>query len=557
MSALRRLPWPSFRLPVLVKDLTEQAAQRRTYIIRFAYGFVLFASSVVLFYANLGTKASARQTLGRGSTYFTILFAFQLAALYVVIPLLTAGSIAGERQRETLVLLLLSPLTPLQIVLQKFLSRMAPVLTFVFLSFPLLAITYTFGGVTVGQLLLGIALLTFVCLELGAFGILCSSCSATTAQALGATYVGSLLFPWVCSGVCCTLPVAALSGSTRVLDIGAATAAGFCLFSTVACLSLAEFVMSARVSASAPRNVPPVLQKIDRFFEAINRVVGGIVVWRDRAGLPSSEPIRWRETRKRSFGTARYLTRILLALELPVVILAPLIRLKAAPAIQDQGLAALLAMSWISAVLLVGVFAASIVSQERSRQTLIVLLTSPLSSRQILQQKLAGVDRLILVLLAPLVSLIGFQSWWISPGAGRYLLLALLTLVYLPCVKWLGTAFGLRMRTQLIAVVVTVSTLALWAAAPPVTLAILAQFQLDGPAVREFVLVLSPVRALSAIQKMATNSSGLPAMLLGSDRLFLYHFTLYAGLWFLLRQYCLRNLDRRLGRIPQPHRPAT
>jgi ABC-type transport system involved in multi-copper enzyme maturation permease subunit len=552
MSALRRLPLASLRLPVLVKDLTEQAAQRRTYIIRFAYGFVLFTSTVVLFYANLGTGASARQTLGRGSTYFAILLAFQMIAMYLVIPLLTAGAIAGERQRETLVLLLLSPLTPMQIVLQKYLSRMAPVLTFVFLSFPLLAITYTFGGVTVGQLLLGIALVTFVCLELGAFGIMCSSWSATTAQALGATYVGSLLFPWVCSGVCCTFPVAALSGSTNTLDIGALTSAGFCLFSTVACLSIAEFVLSARASASAPRSVPPLFQKIDRFFEVINGVAGGIVVWRDRASLPSSEPIRWRETRKRTFGTPRYLARVLLALELPVVILVPAIRLKAAPAIQEQGLAIVLAITWISAVLLVGVFAASIVSQERSRQTLTVLLTAPLSGRQILQQKQAGVDRLMLVLLAPLVSFIGFQFWWKSPGAGRYLLLATLTLVYLPCVKWLATGFGLRMRTQLIAIVVTVSTLAIWTLAPPVALAILGQFQLDGPAVREFVLVLSPLNAVAAIQKLTTNSAGLPGTLLGRDRPFLWHFALYAGLWFLLRQYCLRNLDRQLGRIPQP-----
>jgi hypothetical protein len=100
---------------------------------------------------------------------------------------------------------------------------------------------------------------------------------------------------------------------------------------------------------------------------------------------------------------------------------------------------------------------------------------------------------------------------------------------------------------------VTVATLAIWTLTPPVALAILGQFQLDGPAVREFVLVLSPLNAVAAIQKMATNSSALPGALLGRDRPFLWHFALYAGLWFLLRQYCLRNLDRRLGRIPQPN----
>ncbi|HET6323989.1 MAG TPA: ABC transporter permease subunit [Planctomycetaceae bacterium] len=553
MSVLRRLPLTTLRLPVLVKDLTELAAQRRTYIIRFVYGLVLFVSSGLLFYANLGIGASARQTLGRGATYFAILLALQILAMYLVIPLMTAGAIAAERQRETLVLLLLSPLTPWQIILQKYLSRMTPVLSFVFLSFPLLAITYTFGGVTVAELILGIVVLVFVCLELGAFGIMCSAWCATTAQALGATYVGALLFPWFCSGVCCTLPAAGRWGSANVSHVAAVVAAGFCVFSTAACLTIAETVLAGRAFVTANRSVPPLFRLIDRLFEALNTVAGGVVLLRDRPSLPEREPIRWRETRKRTFGTPRYLTRVLLAIELPVMVLAPAIRLSAAPAVQDRGLLLVLGLTWMSALLLVGVFAASVISQERSRRTLTVLLISPLTGRQILEQKLAGVDRLMAVVALPLASLMLFEFWWRSPTAGAYLLLSAATLaVYLPCVKWLAVGLGLRMRTQLIAVVVTVLVLGMWTAAMAAAIPVLRQFHVDSSAFRELFFVLSPIDVVRSIQRTATVDAGSLPPALARYRPFLLHFALYAGLAFLLRLQCFRNIDRRLGRIPQP-----
>ncbi len=82
-------------------------------------------------------------------------------------PIVTAGALTTEKERETLALLLLTTLTPRQIVLQKYASRMTPIMSFVFLSFPLMAITYTFGGVTIEELVMGILLLVFTSLVQG------------------------------------------------------------------------------------------------------------------------------------------------------------------------------------------------------------------------------------------------------------------------------------------------------------------------------------------------------------------------------------------------------
>ncbi len=156
----------------------------------------------MLFYGNIGLAAGAGETLGRGHAHFLGLLIFQLAALYLIVPVLTAGAITAEKERGTLALLLVTTLSPRQIVLQKYASRMTPILSFVFLSFPLMAITYTFGGVTITDLVLGIVLLIYTCVALGAFAILCSACFRTTVEALCATYVGFPIFAVVFPGVC-------------------------------------------------------------------------------------------------------------------------------------------------------------------------------------------------------------------------------------------------------------------------------------------------------------------------------------------------------------------
>ncbi len=93
-------------------------------------------TACTLFYGNIGLAAGASETLGRGRSHFIGLLIFQLAALYVIVPVLTAGAITAEKERATLALLLVTTLSPRQIVLQKFASRMTPILSFVLLSFP-------------------------------------------------------------------------------------------------------------------------------------------------------------------------------------------------------------------------------------------------------------------------------------------------------------------------------------------------------------------------------------------------------------------------------------
>jgi ABC-type transport system involved in multi-copper enzyme maturation permease subunit len=541
-------------LPILRKDLLEMAVQRRTYLIRFGYALGLFVLACSLFYANIGLSAGAGQTLGRGADHFANLMMFQLAALCLLVPILTAGAVTAEKERETLALLLLTTLTPRQIVLQKFASRMTPILSFVFLAFPLMAITYTFGGVTVEELLIGIVLLVFTSLVLGAIAIMCSAYCRTTFEALIATYLSSLVicgFLVSCLGSTFLNPRAEIS-----LAVTAVVSTGLCTFVVASCLSMAESILISRAFVPYRGHVMVFFRWLDARYEEMNVLTGGVVLVREKGVLPKSHPVRWRETRKKSLGTFRYLFRVLVAMEVPILFAIQWIRGGSVVARDDGAMSTLLNIAWIVSAVLIAVYAASLISEERSRQTLGVLASTPLSTGRILKEKLGGVHRLMLVVLVPFVTIFVFEQWWFGRTGYWYPVLSGLSLaVYLPLIQWLGLSIGLRMPKQMTAIIVTLVVMTFWVCGLAAVPALLDYFHLEWTAVKRGAFSLSPADMIWTIQAMAPRG-GADEFLTPSARPWIMplgHFAIYAACSAVLRWYCLQNADRYLGRITQPH----
>ena len=58
----------------------------------------------------------------------------------------------------------------------------------------------------------------------------------------------------------------------------------------------------------------------DRVMKDVNDKIGfGIVIVKGATALPAFEPVAWRETTKTTLGTLRYLIRLLIVIEAPVV----------------------------------------------------------------------------------------------------------------------------------------------------------------------------------------------------------------------------------------------
>src|SRR5258707_203687 len=178
-----------FELPLLAKELNEQAAQKRTYVIRFLYAGILFTAACGLFYGNfLQTGGGSASGLGHGRQMFQNLVTLQFWTIYLFVPAISCGCLTVEKERNSLGLLLITSLTPWEIVFQKLFGRLVPMLTFVVLSFPLMAVAYSFGGITQDYLWSGIVLLVLACLQAAALSVLCSAWFPTTVEAFVANY---------------------------------------------------------------------------------------------------------------------------------------------------------------------------------------------------------------------------------------------------------------------------------------------------------------------------------------------------------------------------------
>ena len=175
--------------PLLRKDLTEMAAQGRGYWLRAGVVALGYAGFVWL-YHELGQNLRSG---GRES--FELLNGFMAGAVTLFTPLVIASAIAGEKERSAFGLLLVTPLTCWELLLEKFVARLVPLAGMMLCTLPLYAVCYSHGGVEPATLV-GVAGLQLAnLLQAGAVG-LCMSCrfqSTLTAVLMSWLFWGVLL----------------------------------------------------------------------------------------------------------------------------------------------------------------------------------------------------------------------------------------------------------------------------------------------------------------------------------------------------------------------------
>ena len=152
--------------PVLRREMVERVRGGRTFVIITLYlgllSVVLYGTYEVGRNSNDPTESAL---LGRGM--FEWLLFFMLLLVMFLVPGLAAGAVAGERERQTLVPLQVTLLSPRQILVGKVAAAVAFLLLLVVATLPLLSVSYLIGGVTFGEVLGGLAAVLFLGLVLG------------------------------------------------------------------------------------------------------------------------------------------------------------------------------------------------------------------------------------------------------------------------------------------------------------------------------------------------------------------------------------------------------
>ncbi len=152
-----------------------------------------------------------------GPQLFMWLTIFEVVLLAFITPALTAGAISGERERQTIDLLFVTPLRPFSIIWGKLLASMSFVLLLVLLSVPIFSLVFLFGGIELDQMVYAFIVVGFSALTFGLLGIVFSSLFRRTLPATVAAYGGAfvlmvgclvygLLFPVEIDANASTLP---------------------------------------------------------------------------------------------------------------------------------------------------------------------------------------------------------------------------------------------------------------------------------------------------------------------------------------------------------------
>ncbi len=601
-----------FELPLLKRELLELAQRRRTYALRCLVLFVCALVFLLCYVDMTHSAANLMQILGQGNEITAFLFVTLMFVIYALNPALTCTAITAEKEKQTLGLLIISKLTPGGIVLEKLASRMVPLFTLLLVSMPLFAMAYLFGGVSFGSSMTGLFIVFLTMLQVTAVAVFFSALLESGIAAFWCTYIALgviyftlpilhemglfrmdivglpdeefLLFPIYQMAMLADFRrgsegLLTLTIPTICITLGIIVAARFAVvrFSYGAAFS---FVRQIKKKATAVRFVQKQMGASDRAIETAaaqrEERPQRQSIWSHL--LSTSQPIAWREMRGTILGSRKLQIAIIIGLflfELSLLVIY---------SHDEEEISACMSLGGlIFAVLLVMGLSCRLFATERERQTLDSLLTTPLTNRQLLGQKLAGINRLILVLLITfalfgVLNLLttnvytympglqpGSSNWYanrvrVSPFspfdpffpklAIRFLICAVgNAFIYLHLVKWIAVFFGMKLNTQMKAMLTSILVV-LALCIIPTLIMVLAMVATDNtPTDIPLFCFVSPaiIPAFNEVHEMHNVYRG--SWFPDSDAVVVItNFLIYGGLTLLLRMLVCRNLSGLLNR---------
>jgi len=165
--------------PIMAFSATRRMRSFKTMLIVIAY----VAALLLLALAFLGSfipDAVYLTTMTRGPMCYLALLIAQFALIILIAPAMTSASIAGERERQTLDLLLVTNTGSFRIAIGKVMESFAVLALLIVCGLPVMSLCLLTGGVSLGQILIGELFLlaeAFACVSIGVF---CSSVARST-----------------------------------------------------------------------------------------------------------------------------------------------------------------------------------------------------------------------------------------------------------------------------------------------------------------------------------------------------------------------------------------
>jgi ABC-type transport system involved in multi-copper enzyme maturation permease subunit len=485
-GVLLRRGWLFLFGPVLFYDLVRHSRRGRLILLRVAY------LSLVLLFLWSAFESAARRGVIRSSEasalasrFFNAFLGVQFVVVVLVTPACAAGAITEERERRTLGYLFATDLRNHEIVLGKLASRLSLILLLILAGLPVLAAVQFLGGIDPGMVLAGFAATGVSAASIAALSVLASVLLRRTRDAIMLTYL--VLFLYAVAVVLLTFAVTVNRWGS--FPSTATWTSPVTLDDVLRVLSMGHPLIALQRLGSFRRPdliLLEVLSDYALFHGIVLAVCVTLAVWRLRKhgtdaerstaaltekAVPTSRPHRpvgrhpilWKELHTDQGLSGRGATYVLVGgLAVATLLLLP------HDTWQETWEHFTFALNgWVRLLgtllacvlfLQVGVRAAGVVRAEKDRDTLDSLLTTPLTSEEILWGKWLG----SVASVRPLVFGLGLV-WTLAVLGGGLSPLALPGLViYVACctaaMASIGLWFSVACRTTLRAITATLFT---------------------------------------------------------------------------------------------------
>ncbi len=161
--------------PILRKELmVGSRSMKMSFAIMGINGFLTLIVILVMM-VSAGSAGKVNYDYSNLIYLFPVLGCIECGILSLVVPIITSGSISGEREKQTLDIMLTTPMKPFSIAVGKLESAMVIVMMYMISNIPMLAISFVLGGLSWWALLGLIGMMFYLGIYVGSVGIFCSS----------------------------------------------------------------------------------------------------------------------------------------------------------------------------------------------------------------------------------------------------------------------------------------------------------------------------------------------------------------------------------------------
>lgn len=181
--------------PIVKKDVKVQSRSMKICWGVFVYELILalvFFLSMSIIQGNV--RYSTSNIYSAMVWLYPVLAVTQLIILGLVVPIKTASSISGEKERQTFDIMMTTSMSPFSIIMGKVMTAIVQGMFFVVASMPVMALSFIIGGMSWTYLFWFLAIALLVSLFAASIGILCSSLCKKSISAVIMSYVFYLIF---------------------------------------------------------------------------------------------------------------------------------------------------------------------------------------------------------------------------------------------------------------------------------------------------------------------------------------------------------------------------